>query len=109
MKTFVCLLLCLSFSVGCRKDQEAEIFGDWETVSAVGFKWEYSIRRNGVICQSLQEYFPGTEFCHTFKKSSDTLFIANPALDVWVYKFEAEDVLTVRNISQSELFILRRK
>ena len=111
----LCLIGChlIFTAVSCKKEDPFPIHGKWETINAVGFKWDYDIQKNGQACKALEEYFPGTSFCFDYRISADTLFIYGQSPEVWIWEFECEDVAvvtaTVGPENEVSKFVLSRK
>ena len=112
MKKIISILFLVALLLqSCKKEQEPEVFGDWETISAVGFKWEYRIERSGLFCRTLPEYFD-TWFCFDFEQGGNTLIVYAAKEEVWKWEFEADDVAVVTvkiPDEQDQMFVLRRK
>ena len=97
----------------CHKDPKPEVFGTWETVSAVGFKWEYTITRDAQFCKRLPEYFPDTSFCFDYEVDANgtVVDVDAPNAENWTWEFMAEDLadVVVRYAdSTSERIIIKR-
>lgn len=111
MKKILSILFLITLFSSCKKEHEPEVFGDWETISAVGFKWEYRIERSGLFCRTLPEYFD-TWFCFDFDQGGNTLIVHAAKDEVWKWEFEAENVAVVEVTipdEQSQTLVLRRK
>lgn len=113
LAVFALALACMIF--GCRKERQPNIYGNWETINAVGFDWQYQIDRRGQFCKMLPEYFPETSFCYDYHERGDSTFIEAPTREVWIWEFEADDVAVVTAFVgndpadlQKQQFVLRR-
>lgn len=109
------LLFLLLQATACRKERQPDIYGDWETITTVGFKWQYAIDRRGQFCKALPEYFPETNFCYDYSERADSTFIHSPTPEVWVWEFEGQNVAVVTAFIgtdpgdlEKQQFILRR-
>lgn len=108
------IAICASiFFFQCKKESLPTVCGQWETLSVVGFKWDYEFCDGGQFCRSLPEYFPDTSFCFSFEQHGDTSFIATPEPEVWVWEWEGENIAVIKSITpiqgQPSQFIIRRK
>ena len=55
--TSVWIAICTSiFSFQCKKESLPTVYGKWETLSVVGFKWDYEFSENQ-FCRALPEHF----------------------------------------------------
>lgn len=103
----------LALSTQCKKEELPHpVFGQWETVNAVGFKWEYEIEESCNFCRSLPEYFGTTKFCYPYSRSADTLFILTPDPERWTLQVQTRDAILVtvnRESGTSDAFLLSRK
>jgi len=107
-------LLSIALSYGCKKEPLPHpIYGEWETVNAVGFKFDYKIQEGGLFCRSLPEYFGNTWFCFDYNRQADTLFVnieADP--ERWVLDFQTRDAVLVnvkKESGSTDAFLLVRK
>lgn len=91
---FICTVLFLAVNSQCKKDRIPKVYGQWETLSAVGFEWEYDITKNGQFCRTLPDYF-NTWFCFPYDQNRDTLFVHAANEEIWVWEFEGNDVAVV--------------
>lgn len=106
-------MLTVYFSIvaACTKDQKPTVYGTWETVSAFGTKWEYSLVKEGQFCKKAPEYFPDTSFCFDYSVTDNKVVVDAPDDETWVWEFVCEDVadVTVTYIDGSiQRFILKR-
>lgn len=107
-------LLWVGFMMACHKEKKPAVYGNWETVNAVGFHWEYKFTNEGQFCRRLPEYFPDTSFCFSFQvdKAGTTTIIATPESETWIWDFVADDVADVnvtRADGEKQRFILKRR
>lgn len=112
--TSVWIAICAStFSFQCKKEEIPSVYGKWETLSVVGFKWDYRFDDDGTFCRALPEYFLDTAFCYKFEQRGDTSFIQSPEPEIWVWEWEGENIAVVNSITpvqgQPIKFIIRRK
>jgi len=106
------LVFFLAF-FGCKKEPLPHpIYGEWETVNAVGFKWEYNIQEDGFFCRSLPEYFGETKFCYNYQRVDDTLFIQANSPERWTLQIQTRDAILVTSTLEGgnvDAFLLNRK
>jgi len=83
----------------CHKDPKPTVYGNWETVNAVGFHWYYDIAADGDLCKRLPEYFPDTAFCYDYDvvvtNDATTVTVHTPTPETWVWDFVCDDVADV--------------
>lgn len=113
MKKLLLFIGIVALFGACKKDIFTP-YGEWETVNAVGYKWEYSIEKNGQFCKSLPEQFPLTSFCFDYQMASNGLnmTINSPDKEAWEFTPVCEDVADVSvTYPSGEVvrFILKRK
>lgn len=111
---FLIALFCIVFSIACcQKEEHPQVYGQWETIDVVGPKWDYNIQKDGFLCKTLPEYFPGTNFCYDYEVDGDTLHLYSATPEKWVFEFEGDNVaiVTAEIGSPQEIvqFIIRRK
>lgn len=105
-----------SMYFGCTKEPQPNVFGHWETVNAIGFKWEYTITQGGQFCKRLPEYFPDTSFCFDYDVADDgdnTTTITAPTAETWTWEFvggcpDVADVSVTLATGEKQRFILKR-
>ena len=96
MKKLLLLSGIIALLSSCKKDVFTP-YGKWETVEAVGYKWEYSIEKNGQFCKSLPSEFPLTSFCHDYQIAANglTMTVFAPTQEAWEFSPVCEDVADV--------------
>jgi hypothetical protein len=83
------------FTPSCEKDHQPTIYGQWETVQAFGYKWEYKIPKHGQLCRKLPEAFGETSFCFDYEIEGDVMSINAPVIEVWKITFICENVAEI--------------
>lgn len=112
-KTFFLLFLCFTL-FQCKKEPKPSLIGTWETVTTVGFEFEYEITPD-LHCRSLPEYFGNTSFCYPYEFVDDsTIVVQANIVETWNYEFVDEDgnvvvVWVTLPDSTKQNFILKRK
>lgn len=98
-------------TLGCHKETKPSFLGKWETVTTVGFKFEYEITPSS-HCRKLPEYFGDTSFCYPYDKIDDnTIFVKSPANETWSFEFlgdQVADVWVTLQDGEKQQFILKR-
>jgi len=100
-------------TLGCHKQPKPSFLGKWETVTTVGFKWEYDISSN-TNCRKLPEYFGETLFCYPYDIGDDNTFVVHtPEPEVWEFNFvddcgDVADVWVTLPDGEKQQFILKR-
>lgn len=97
----------------CHKDNSPSVFGNWETVNAIGYQWQYNITDGGQLCKKLPEIFPATSFCFDYAvdASGDVVTVFAPSVESWRWSFVCDDVADVVVTlpdSSIQRFILKR-
>lgn len=114
MKNFL-FAFCILIALGsCKKEPlHHPIYGEWETVNAVGFKWQYDIREGGLFCRSLPEVYGLTKLCYEYKRQDDTVWIFANDPERWTLDIQTRDAIlvTVKRDSsgQTDAFLISRK
>lgn len=115
-RIFITLLIAANlFSMStivqnCKKEHAPDIYGEWETLSAVGFFWEYSIDEKH-FCRTLPEYFD-TSFCFDYDRQGNVLKVKAAQEETWSWDFEADNIAVVTVEipgEQNKTLVLRRK
>ena len=102
-----CVTLCFVFLAQCQKEHET-ITGEWQTVSAIGYHYDYTISE-GSVCWALPSSFPDTAFCSSYSQKKDTVFIFENRIDgtvhlrKWLWKWIGEDAADITNLNHERL------
>ncbi len=91
----ICFAVMAALFFGCKKDEAPTIYGDWLTINSVGFLWEYHIQEDGLFCRTLPQFHP-TLICNEYVQSGDTIRVNTPTPEVWVWRWECENVASVQ-------------
>lgn len=102
IKHYLNIILPLFLAVGlltlseCKKDPVPNFYGNWKTVEALGYPYEYNIEKDGRFCKKYVEGFGELYFCNDFEVISDTEIKINANWkEVWVWNFISYDVAEV--------------
>lgn len=111
--SFMVLSILIASFAGCNKEYVPAQVGDWQTLSTVGFKINYTITET-LLCKHITD-MPGYMACTDYRMSGDTMFINGPELEVLLWEFDKDcsEIATIHNLSrnggQPEIFLLKRK
>ena len=95
----------------CHKDPQPTVVGKWETVEAVGLRWEYEFKRDGQSCRRAPDAFGTTAFCWPYDVNGTTVTIQTNTVEIWEWVFVCDDVadvlVTLPN-GEKQRFILKK-
>ena len=103
--------LALTVTSCCKEDQPS-IYGEWETVQALGYEWDYRVDKGGQFCRTLEPVFPNTTFCYDYEWDGSTLTVHAPQnLQQWIWDFECPTVavVTIKEEGEGDYIIVLRK
>lgn len=90
-------LFAFAISTGCKKDNMDLHVGKWETVNAIGFKWEYNIGSDGRWCRALPKDFGNVEFCYPYTETGENKIKVQyqDSVFFWQFNFHASTVAEI--------------
>lgn len=107
----IAAVLALSITACCKEDKPS-IYGEWETVQALGYEWDYRVDKGGQFCRTLEPVFPNTTFCYDYEWDGSTLTVHAPQnLQQWIWDFECPTVavVTIKEEGEGDYIIVLRK
>ena len=99
--------VCFFLLAQCQKEADT-IQGEWSTVSAIGYYYDYQIGHDQV-CWSFLPSFPDTAFCSYYTQVRDTVFSFESRIDgtthvrKWLWKWIGNDAADITNLNHERL------
>jgi hypothetical protein len=114
MKNLLYLIVLFTIAIlsfNCHKEPKPTFLGNWETVTTVGFKFEYQITA-AQHCRQLPEYFGTTSFCYPYEAIDDNTIVVNAnSVERWDWDFIGCDAasVTITSADSSKIEVILKR